>query len=118
MKRGGSRGNSPAKASVTTSAKTFSEMRSQTLNRNRPPGRETRRASLYPWTLSGKNIAPNWHVDLVLERQGQGVGLPPCDAAIVQPGGGMVEHRLVEVGRHNARVRGKLRRHRTREDTG
>jgi len=64
MKRGGSRGNSPAKASVTTSAKTFSEMRSQTLNRKRPPGRETRRASLYPWTLSGKNITPNWHVTI------------------------------------------------------
>ena len=39
---------------VTTSANSFSSMRSQTLNTNRPPGRKTRSASRYPSPCRGK----------------------------------------------------------------
>ena len=43
--RGGSCGNTAATALVTSSAKAFSSMRSQTLKTKRPPGLSTRRAS-------------------------------------------------------------------------
>ena len=53
-------GNKDAAAEVTTSAKSFSAIRSQTLKTNVPPGESTRSASEKPAILSGKNIAPNW----------------------------------------------------------
>jgi len=55
----GSAGNISASAFVTSSAKTFSSMQSQTLNRNAPPGRSTRCASRKAAERSGKNMAPN-----------------------------------------------------------
>src|SRR5262249_35685462 len=45
MKRGGSCGKSVASACVTTSANSFSEIRSHTLKKKWPPGLSTRRAS-------------------------------------------------------------------------
>ena len=68
-------------------------------------------------------MAPNWQQTSVegrvLERQGQGVGLAPVDAAVADlPRGGVVEHRLVEVGDDIACVgRKQPRRQRARDGT-
>ena len=55
---------------------------------------------------------------LIFERQSERIGLSPCDPAIMRPLLRMIEHRLIEVGCHNARLCGKPRCHRSRQDTG
>src|SRR5215213_9169451 len=69
---GGSCGYSAATDLTTASANSFSSMRSQTLNRKRPPGLRTRNASANARGLSGKNITPNWHTTASNMPSGKG----------------------------------------------
>src|SRR5260370_16208721 len=55
---------------------------------------------------------------LIFERQSERIGLSPCDPAIMRAPLRMIEHRLIEIGRYDARLRGKPRCHRSRQDTG
>jgi hypothetical protein len=55
---------------------------------------------------------------LILERQSERIGLSPLDPTIVRlPFRRTIEHRLIEIGRHDARLRGKSRCDRSCEDT-
>lgn len=53
-------GSTPPRTLEITLANSLRSMRSQTLNRNTPPGRNTRATSANAVARSGKNIAPNW----------------------------------------------------------
>src|SRR5262249_16873580 len=55
---------------------------------------------------------------LILERQSERIGLSPRDPAIMRLLLRMIEHRLIEVGGHDARLRRKPRCDRSRQDTG
>ena len=118
----GRRGTAPRRLRVTTSANSFSSIRSQTLNTNRPPGRRTRSASRYPSTLSGKNIAPNWQATASNERSGNGraVASACCHCTRSTPGRCRreIEHRLIEVGRDDLGRAGQRRRQRARQNPG
>ena len=54
----------------------------------------------------------------IRKRQRQRVGLSPGDAIIGQLRRGVIEHRLVEVGRHDANLRGKPRGECPGDDAG
>jgi hypothetical protein len=55
---------------------------------------------------------------LILERQSERIGLSPRDPTIMRLALRMIEHRLIEIGCHDARLRGKPRRHRSGQDAG
>ena len=118
MKRGGSSGNNSASALVTSSANTFSSMRSQALNRKAPPGLSTRAPR-----VGGRAIGKEHHAELaadqieggILERQRLRIGLPPAGCGHpALPRGGIIEHRLVEVGHDVTGIGRKFRRQRPR----
>src|SRR5262249_552200 len=97
----------PASACVMTSANSFSEILSHTLKKKLPPGLNGRRASFNPLIRSGKNhraeLAGDRIETLVGKRQSRRIGLLPLDALVVTlPRPGVVEHRLVEIGRRQA----------------
>src|SRR5262245_66067951 len=50
---------------------------------------------------------------LILERQSERIGLSPRDPAIMRLLLRMIEHRLIEIGGHDLRLRGKPRCHRS-----
>ena len=55
----------------------------------------------------------------ILKRQGERIGLSPGDSIRLRLlRRGMIEHRLVEIGRHHAGVRGKPRCDGSRQDAG
>ncbi len=55
----------------------------------------------------------------ILKRQGERIGLPPGDSIGLRLlRCGMIQHRLVEIGRHDAGVRGKPRCDGSRQDAG
>ena len=78
--RGGSPGKSDSRATLTVWAKSFSSMRSHTLNSNTPPGLRTRRDSANALNLSGKNITPNWQTTASNSRCRRAVAGRPPDA--------------------------------------
>ena len=56
---------------------------------------------------------------LILERQGQSIGLSPRNPILTGlPGCGKIKHGLIEVGRYNPGVRGKPRYDRSCQDAG
>jgi hypothetical protein len=112
MKRGGSSGNTVARASVTTSAKLVRRDPVPDVEEEAPTGLE--HAPRFPIALHlvGEEHDPELaRHDIecsILERQGERVRLPPGDPPIIGlPRRRMIQHGLVEVGRQDPRARGK-----------
>ena len=123
MNRGGSCGKSVASASVTTSANSFSAIRSQTLKKKRPPGFSTRRASLIALHLVGKEHRAELAHHRVEALSSKGSASASACRHVIRPSPGrlrrgVIEHRLVEVGRHDAGMRGQPRRHGSCQNAG
>ena len=98
-------------------------MRSQTLNIKVPSGfQDAAGLTVSPdlvWKEHDAELARD-DVELsILKRQSQRVGLLPPDA--IRPGllrRGLIEHRLIEIGRHDASALGKARSDGARKDAG
>ena len=117
------RGTASPAPSVTTSANSFSSIRSQALNMNTPPGRSTRRASAKAFALSGKNITPNWQTTASKLASSNGSCMAsawsPLDRSRGADRARLIEHRLDSGRWRRSRMpSGSAAASRARDDAG